>query len=121
MLCVCMSACVKRVNGQLVNTFLGTKLFQPGLWGNVQMLCGLVEEKKTSRSIDFEHTSVCDRCVIVVAFIDVQSSRGEEQQQQRPTVLVSHVPPLENPPRTQLSASSVGKRQNTKGNKRELK
>lgn len=44
--CVCMSACVKRVNGQLVNTFLGTKLFQPVLWGNVQMLCGLAKKKK---------------------------------------------------------------------------
>lgn len=76
--CVCVFACVHEcvcqcVNGQLVNTFLGTKLFQPVLWGNVQMLCGLAKKskkKKTSRCIGFNtrmkelSVSVCDCCSI---------------------------------------------------------
>lgn len=36
----CMSACVSVLTGKLVNTFLGTKLCQPVLLGNVQMTRG---------------------------------------------------------------------------------
>lgn len=44
---VCVHECVCLcVHGQLVNTFLGTTLFQPVLWGNVQMLCKLAGKKK---------------------------------------------------------------------------
>lgn len=42
----CMSACVSVLTGKLVNTFLGTKLCQPGLLGNVQMTRGLAGKEK---------------------------------------------------------------------------
>lgn len=91
--CVCVFACVHEcvcqcVNGQLVNTFLGTKLFQPVLWGNVQMLCGLAKKsKKKKKRAD---VSVLTRewkncpypCVIVVPFKHVWSNRGDPHKHQ---------------------------------------
>lgn len=48
----CMSACVSVLTGKLVNTFLGTKLCQPVLLGNVQMTRGLAgKEKRADESI----------------------------------------------------------------------
>lgn len=82
--CACMSACVKRVNGQLVNTFLGTKLFQPVLWGNVQMLCGLAKKKKLAdvSTLTREWKNCPYPCVIVVPFKDVWSNRGDHHKHQ---------------------------------------
>lgn len=47
----CMSACVSALTGKLVNTFLGTKLCQPVLLGNVQTPRGTGREGETGRRV----------------------------------------------------------------------
>lgn len=83
----CWRVCVRawvRVNGQLVNTFLGTKLFQPVLWGNVQTLCGLAKKKNLADvSVLTREWKNCPYpCVIVVPFKDVWSDRGDHHKHQ---------------------------------------
>lgn len=90
--CVCWC-----VNGQLVNTFLGTTLTQPVLWGNVQMLCGLAKETNLADVLIWtrEWKNCPFPCVIVVPFKDVGSNRGDHHSVywpvEPPGVLVLHV------------------------------
>lgn len=114
---VCVHECVcQRVNGQLVNTFLGTKLFQPVLWGNVQMLCGLAKKKKTSRCIGF-NTWMKELSISVWLLFHSKMSEATEEtitsfnwQVELPGVLVLHVLRAAALQRLQTRGLSVGKK-----------
>ena len=64
--CVCVCVCVL---GQIVNTFLGSKLFQLVLWGHVQMLYELAKRKRKNKQNILVLTN-CP-CAIVVLFSSI--------------------------------------------------